>query len=71
MAEQFGVVLGGPLVKPFDGAVITGVLPQVCDEPPSGGTGSEAGQRHRAPNTSARQGFVLLHHPSSYASDYL
>ena len=62
VAEQIGVALGGALVKPFDGPVLTRLLPQSGDEPAARGPGGKPCQRHRAPEASARNRVVLIRH---------
>jgi hypothetical protein len=62
VAQQIGIALGGTAVKPHDRTVITGALSQSGDQPASRGAGGEPCQWHRAPDTPAWHGFVMLRH---------
>ncbi|WP_347222411.1 hypothetical protein [Mycolicibacterium poriferae] len=62
MAKQFGVPLGGTLVKLFDSTVLARLLAQPCDDSAASSPGGETRQRHRPPDPSARNGIVLMVH---------
>ena len=52
-------------------AIVTGALSQSSDQPASCRAGGEPGQRHRAPETPAWHGLVVLRHLPSRDTDRL
>ena len=66
VAEQFGVLLGGVFVEPFDGTVVAGPFAQPGDQSATRGAGGERGQRHGPPDPSTRYGAVLVRHDASH-----